>query len=158
MVTRVQSVIKRRSDLLKNVSFTQAGLRIRAATVLRPSIINTPPAWQMGLAPLALSPALSGPLPETLPGSDAGRRKPHDGCQTRPGECPDLPVLLTRGWLLRRVEREKASLEELPLGGDGDRSARGHHKHRGEATSAEQEGGMAAFCTQGPGLHLTGLR
>ena len=88
--------------------------------MLRPSIINTPPAWQMGLAPLALSPALSGPLPETLPGSDAGRRKAHDGCQTRPGERPDLPVLLTRGWLLGRVEREKASLEELPLGGDGD--------------------------------------
>lgn len=50
LVTRVQSAIKKRSNLLKNVSFTQAGLHIWAATALPPSIMNTPPAWQMGNA------------------------------------------------------------------------------------------------------------
>lgn len=62
LVTRVQSAIKKRSNLLKNVSFTQAGLHIWAATALLLSIMNTPPAWQTGQGDASLfsSPFLSG--------------------------------------------------------------------------------------------------
>lgn len=55
LVTRVQSAIKKRSNLLKNVSFTQAGLHIWAATALPPSIMNTPPVWQTGNAGASVS-------------------------------------------------------------------------------------------------------
>ena len=92
LVTRVQSAIKKRSNLLKNVSFTQAGLHSWAAAALPPSIINTPPAWQMGHAAAGFVPHSFRPLPPTPPDSDAGRRKAHSGCHTRLGEHPDLAV------------------------------------------------------------------
>lgn len=110
LVTRVQSAIKKRSNLLKNVSFTQAELHIWAATALPPSIMNTPPAWQMGKAvasvfvPHTLGPCLRLHQCWSMEKWSSPRLR-----KTSPGEGPNLPVLLTDGWPSDWVQKRKST-------------------------------------------------
>lgn len=50
---------------------------------------------------------------------------------TRPGQGPDLPVLLTDGWLLGWF-KEETKREELPLGGSPTGCIASRHRHQGE--------------------------
>lgn len=106
LVTRVQSAIKKRSNLLKNVSFTQAGLHIWAATALLLSIMKhlQPGRRARGMLPSFLPPlfrALSQTFPMLLHrelwGSWWQRFKPRRGLR---------PFCF--GWLLRMWIREKS--------------------------------------------------
>ena len=157
LVTRVQSAIKKRSNLLKNVSFTQAGLHSWAAAALPPSIINTPPAWQMGRAAAGFVPHSFRPLPPTPPDSDAGRRQAHSGCHSRLGERPDLAERLTDSWLLGAMGKKKASLWSCPLvvAGTTLPVATTSTLGRGHVGRAGGWGGLRFH--SGPGLHLSGL-
>ena len=157
LVTRVQSAIKKRSNLLKNVSFTQAGLHSWAAAALPPSIINTPPAWQMGWAAAGFVPHSFRPLPPTPPDSDAGRRQAHSGCHSRLGERPDLAERLADSRLLGTVGKKKASLWSCPrvVAGTTLPVATTSTLERGHVGRAGGRGGLRSH--SGPGLHLSGL-
>lgn len=52
---------------------------------------------------------------------------------TRPGQGPDLPVLLTDGWLLGWF-KEETKREELPLGGSPIGCIASRHRHQGEVS------------------------
>lgn len=106
LVTRVQSAIKKRSNLLKNVSFTQAGLHIWAATALLLSIMNTPPAWQTGQGDASLfsSPHSFGPCLRLFPCSYTGSCEAPHGSVSSPGEGSDLFILV--GFLECEWERK----------------------------------------------------
>lgn len=148
LVTRVQSAIKKRSNLLKNVSFTQAGLHIWAATALPPSIMNTPPAWQMGNAALpSLSPTVSGPLPQTLLAFSYWQKWSSRRQQNMAREHPDLPVLLTDGCSSEWFRKRKAAGKSCPWVASGTctHCPASHPTCWGEASASHAEG---------KGLHL----
>lgn len=103
LVTRVQSAIKKRSNLLKNVSFTQAGLHIWTATATT-SINNeyTSSSGRWAKQPLQSFGLLlpDGPLLWiTVAPVGVGRRGTPQNSKASPGEegNPGLPVSLTDG-------------------------------------------------------------
>lgn len=139
LVTHVQSAIKKRSNLLKNVSFTQAGLHSWAATTT--TSINNEYTFSRGRWAeqqlQALAPCSPGSPSFRLhqPGAEQGRSTAPENSETSPGGKGNLclPVLLTDG-CLHGVASDTGKL--LPSACDtpsSEEPATSDHKHQGEA-------------------------
>lgn len=139
LVTHVQSAIKNRSNLLKNVSFTQAGLHIWAATAttsINNEYTSSHSRWaEQQLQALAPRSPGSSSLRSHQPGSARGRSTTPENSETSPGERrnPCLPVLLTDGWLQDMVSDTRKLLPSACNTPSSEEPATSDHKHQGEA-------------------------
>lgn len=138
LVTRVQSAIKKRSNLLKNVSFTQAGLHIWAATAttsINNEYTSSRGRWaEQQLQALAPRSPGSPSFRPHQPGAARGRSTAPKNSETSPGGKgnPCLPVLLTDGWLHGEASDTGKLLPSACDTPSSKEPATSDHKHQGE--------------------------